>query len=445
MTSAVPQQLLYLPKVEGLKGIETRIHRIHPTNSTGASTFAPDATNRLTFSIPAYKNGFLNPQRSYLSFKVKTDAATTALAPGAPVFNRLVIRTGNGQVIEDIQNYSTFQRILSNFEDGNKKFHRAEMNGDYRMNPQATITDVAAKQFAGSTYMHDIISGVIGKQQQHYIPVGLFNASGGFSFEIELYLEEAIVACVSSADVSGVGYQLSDVSLQMEIVTLPSTITDRLNNELHSNNKVAIPFSTYRLHQSYFPQSSQSVDVNISESAHDIETVYTVLRNQVFTLYKSLDDANYVVGNNLGFHGGYGRPGTALTNSVKSYQFRYDSKYYPDAKSEMAEFDGKEALFNALHLLDIAEKPVYCAGQHVTHSIWDSEGTFAIVQSFKTSRDEYLNGLNSSSSGAPLELTIQLRAAAVNPMRIESFVKSNYTLNIMKGGMTNLINGKVEG
>ena len=393
MTSAVPQQLLSLPKVEGLKGIETRIHRIHPTNSTGASTFSPDATNRLTFSIPAYKNGFLNPQRSYLSFKVKTDAATTALAPGAPVFNRLVIRTGNGQVIEDIQNYSTIQRILSNFEDGNKKFHRAEMNGDYRMNPQATITDVAAKQFAGSTYMHDIISGVIGKQQQHYIPVGLFNASGGFSFEIELYLEEAIVACVSSADVSGVGYQLSDVSLQMEIVTLPSTITDRLNNEL----------------------------------------------------YKSLDDANYVVGNNLGFHGGYGIPGTARTNSVKSYQFRYDSKYYPDAKSEMAEFDGKEALFNALHLLDIAEKPVYCAGQHVANSIWDSEGTFAIVQSFKTSRDEYLNGLNSSSSGAPLELTIQLRAAAVTPMRIESFVKSNYTLNIMKGGMTNLINGKVEG
>ena len=141
MTSAVPQQLLSLPKVEGLKGIETRIHRIHPTNSTGASTFSPDATNRLTFSVPAYKNGFLNPQRSYLSFKVNTDASTTALAPGAPVFNRLVIRTGNGQVIEDIQNYSTIQRILSNFEDGNKKFHRAEMNGDYRGNRESTIAD----------------------------------------------------------------------------------------------------------------------------------------------------------------------------------------------------------------------------------------------------------------------------------------------------------------
>ena len=64
MTSAVPQQLLSLPKVEGLKGIETRIHRIHPTNSTGASTFAPENTNRLTFSIPAYKNGFLNPRIS---------------------------------------------------------------------------------------------------------------------------------------------------------------------------------------------------------------------------------------------------------------------------------------------------------------------------------------------------------------------------------------------
>ena len=445
MTSAVPQQLLSLPKVEGLKGIETRIHRIHPTNSTGASTFAPDSTNRLTFSIPAYKNGFLNNQRSYLSFKVNTNAATTALAPGAPVFNRLVVRTGNGQVIEDIQNYSTIQRILSNFEDGNKKYHRGEINGDYRQNLSSTIADVAGKQFNGYTYQHDLLSGVLGKAQQHYIPVGLFNASGGFSFEIELYLEDAVVACVSSADVATANYTLSEVALQMEIVTLPSTITDRLNNELHSNNKVAIPFSTYRLHQAYFPQASQSVDVNISESAHDLETVYTVLRPQVFALNKQLTNEKYRSTNNLSFFGGYGILADPNINSVKSYQWRYDSKYYPDAKAQMAEKDGKEALFNALHLLDLAEKPVYCAGQTGVYNNWDAMGTFAIVQSFKTSRDDYLNGLNSSSSGAPLELTIDLRAAAVSPMRIESFVKSNYTLNIMKGGMTNLINGKVEG
>ena len=444
MTSAVPQQLLSLPKVEGLKGIETRIHKIHPTNSTGASTFAPDATNRITFSIPAYKNGFFNPQRSFLSFKVKTDAATTALANGAPVFNRMVLRTGNGQVIEDIQNYSTIQRILSNFEDGNLKYHRGEINGDYRANGNATIADVGNKQFNGVTYQHDLLSGVLGKAQQHYIPCGLFNASGGFSFTIDMYLEEANVACLSSANVTTANYTLSEVNLQMEIVLLPATITDRLNNELHNNNKVSIPFATYRLHQAYFPQASQSVDVNISESAHDLECVHTVLRPQVLSPKKETTDERFFGDDNLQFYGGYGTVAAPFQNSVKSYQFRYDSKYYPDQKAEMAEKDGKQALFNALHLLDIANKPVFCAGQRGILSRWDNDGVFAIVQSFKTSRDDYLNSLNSSSSGAPIELNIELRAAAVSPMRIESFVKSNYTLNIMKGGMTNLINGKVE-
>ena len=109
----MPQQLLSLPKVKGLKGVDTRIHRIYPTNASGATEFVPEGgLNRIIFSIPAYKNGFYNPQRSFFHFKAKTNAVTTNFNAGLPVINRMVLRTGNGMLIEDIQDYSVIQRIL---------------------------------------------------------------------------------------------------------------------------------------------------------------------------------------------------------------------------------------------------------------------------------------------------------------------------------------------
>jgi hypothetical protein len=72
--------------------------------------------------------------------------------------------------------------------------------------------------------------------------------------------------------------------------------------------------------------------------------------------------------------------------------------------------DNKLAIFNALHTLDIASNESYAATmQHDGESVWDKGGAFAIVRSFKTSRDDYLNSLNSSSTCAPPELSISLK------------------------------------
>jgi hypothetical protein len=69
---------------------------------------------------------------------------------------------------------------------------------------------------------------------------------------------------------------------------------------------------------------------------------------------------------------------------------------------------------------------------------------FAIVQSFKSSKDNIQNALNSSATGAPLELSLALKKPASEALRVEHFVKSNYTLNIVKGGQTTLINGTIK-
>jgi hypothetical protein len=454
--AAVPKQLMSLPKVSGIKGIDAKVHTIHPVSATGNTTFAYDQNNVISFMIPAYSRGFFNPQRSFLHYNVTTTDGW--MADGCPVVNRMVIKAGNGAVIEDIQGYSTIQRCLSNFDKVCDKFANSSVFGDYSVNRlvNGNLTGGQLKEIYtnNATMQHHLLSGLLGKGQQHYIPVGLFNSSGGFAFEITLYLEDPKVCTVkdeasSIADNVAAGYTLKDVSLQMEIVTMPAQLTDRLDAELFNNSKVSIPFSTYRLHQSYIPANSQSVELQISESAHDLEAVYTCIRKQVTGVYGAEITAK-VWDDCLSFLGGHGdrtltkQDSTYADVAVESYQFRYDTKYFPAKRAEMGSNDNKLALFNALHTLDIASNESYAATmQHDGESVWDKGGAFAIVQSFKTSRDDYLNSLNSSSTGAPLELSISLKKPAAEALRAEHFVKSNYTLNIIKGGQTTLINGAV--
>ena len=106
----------------------------------------------------------------------------------------------------------------------------------------------------------------------------------------------------------------------------------------------------------------------------------------------------------------------------------------------MATNDSSLALYNAVHTLDVADKPVFA----VVDDYWDTSGLCCIVQSFKSSRDDFLNSLNSSSPGAPVELQIALKSALNNALRIDSFCKTNYTLNIMQGGQTTILNGLVK-
>ena len=351
---------------------------------------------------------------------------------------------GNGAVIEDIQGYSSIQRCLENFDKVCEKYANATVMGDYSvprvLNGNMTGATVKEIYENGVTVQHNLISGLLGKGQEHYIPVGLFNASGGFAFNVEFHLEDPKVCTVKDSAAltdsnATASYDLKDVTLQMEIVTMPQTITDRLDAELYNDNKVSIPFSTFRLHQSYMPQNSQSVELQISESAHDLECVYSLIRNQIVPIadVDTLTDKDWP--DALFFHGGHGdrtkdkHDSTYEDTAIESYQFRYDTKYYPAKRCEMAAKDNKLALMNALHTLDLATGESFAATmRHDGQSMWDKGGVFAIVQSFKSYRDEnVLNSLNSTSTGAPLELSLSLKKPAAVALRIEHFVKSNYT------------------
>ena len=186
----------------------------------------------------------------------------------------------------------------------------------------------------------------------------------------------------------------------------------------------------YRSHKAYFPANYRSIDVTISESAHDLESVMTVIVPD--QIAPSPYSEMYGNETNTKFHGGTLTP-------IESYQWNYADRMYPAQKVELKTRDQRLALLHTIKNLDLTAKKAIITQP----GSWLDQ--FCIVQSFKTSKeDDFENGLNTSSSGIPLILQLTAKEILPNAKRIISFVKQNQTLNIFKGGMTSLTDEAVD-
>lgn len=432
--SAIPSNLYTAPKIRGLKSVETKSITLRPVNASTNTVFSHNGNNQLVFHIPAYANSYVSPKTSFLSMVVRAlrDAGDTTTTfrfnPLYPVFERIQVKSSSGMIIADIDDLHILQKLVSNFDPEWES--KSAINGDNRVTVSADDTaDLVAD---GVTIQHDILAGLF--SQEHYIPVGLFSGSAGHALEITFYLNDPRKCMVASADAytGNYNYELSNVNFQLEVVKLPESVTQKLNAQIMKGDKVSIPMVNWRSHKSYIPVSSKSVDITISESAHDLDCVMTVIlpdnvTNQAGTVPAGAEPNTY-------FYGGKVYP-------VESYQFNYADRFYPSQKVELKTNDQRLALMNAIKNLDLSEKPPYVAKTN----IWAHQ--FCIVQSFKTSKeDDFENGLNTSSSGAPLILQLSVKTPdTTRAYRVISFVKQNQTLNIFRGGQTTLTDGIVEG
>lgn len=463
MTAAgVPRQLLTRTKAMGIKNMKATTHVINPQNANSSTTFGYNSTNKVSFLVPAYA-GWLNPARSYLSYTVKTETGYF-MAPGCPVINRLVIRNGaGGQILEDIQQYSVIQRLLNNYDGASHIQAKAATSGDHRVAQMigGGVTGAQLKNLYenGTTVKQELVSGLLGRGQDFFIPTYLFNGTGSACLEIEMYLEDPVNAVLSDADTTrdandNGDYSLTNVQLSLEVITMPKEISDKFDKELYSGSSVRIPYSQYRLHQNYVAQNSKLVDLMIAESSHDLESIWTCFRPQALQ-HVSWDGASgdtsealdnfSTVGGHVDNTKSKSDPDSLTFDTVKAWHVRYGDRMFPARRCENADRDNKATLLNNLHTLDKAQDECFVGAMNKNlKSIFDSAGTFAIIQSFKTTRDpQLLNSLNSSTNGIPLEMTVEFAKPASQALRVEHFVKSNHVVEINRGGNINLYNGGV--
>lgn len=466
---ALPNEIRSMPLIMGNDAVDATNIKLLPANATGNTAFKKNGNSRIVFNIPAYANSFINPKRTYLSFKGKCtksngsafevgtsatphadEAQKARFVDGAPVFERMVIRAGNGVMLEDIQDYHVIERLLNNTKTKEAMEARGDIIGDRRgllaTYGSSIVTDISTEDKAGRIFTKDLLSGVLGPSQSQYVPVGLFETSGGMSFQIELYLASDNVAVRNDKGSTGaadVSYELTDVKLNMEIVQFEDEVMRMFNSQVLQGGAIQMPFKSYRLHQSQMSTGTTTADINIVESAHNVDKVLTCILDQGYDalqkkLESALDDGNVIV-DKLSFEGG-----TKATNKVDKYQYRYGTKFYPAEKVENnGTTDTNATLFTSMSCSDYLHAPFWVGGRDKTGDrTW--EKNYFIVQSFKTfAGKNVLNGLNTSSTGAPIQLHLELQSAvpASTTLSVLSFVESTHRVHIKAGGLVSLIDG----
>jgi hypothetical protein len=454
--TAVPQQITGLvPRLKGLRGLKAKTHNIYPLNSSGTTTFSPTSgSNLVVFNLPAFKNSWLDVSKCYLRFRFKTNTGTFC-PRGIYPFERMTLRCGN-QMVEDIQNLDVLQSIMSDLEPVGKKQADAYQTGDFRVCPNQTnglIEDATTLKNifnTGQVFEYQIISGVLSKDyQDHYLPIHFMNGSGGPSMEISFHLASGNNFCVRDA-AGSIDFELSEVELITTVVEMPTEVNQRLDKELYNQGKVSIPICTFRAHNNSIAQNSQNAELSINESAMDLETIYTAIRAQNLPAIVNYDASTGTNSHtNLARLGGHGGGITVADNDaaynqakVKRAQYRYDTLLFPQKALENSSHDTKNTLLHVLNTLDLFKSDAFIGGfGKLAASQFDAMGSFLLANSFKTSRDAINNSLNAASSGAPVELSIALAKPAPVALQVQSFAKSNYTLNITRDGQVSLLNG----
>ena len=283
------------------------------------------------------------------------------------------------------------------------------------------------------------------------VPVSALNASQGNAFRLELWLNDiAKVFSVSKhATDKDITYELSEVAYEMELVEVSPEIMSDINRELANGSQIPLPYKSWRSHTNHMA-SGKTFKANISESAHNVEAVYTVLYPQTAgsSITADIDTATKMKQSELDpyrFTGGRFKitnAGAQAANDqvIEKYSYKYGSKYYPLAPV-ILDKDSILALENIVSGFELDEKVPFLAekvdGQIFSH--FESD-TFVIAQNFKTTNDNLYNGLNSSSTGSPIELNLTFSSSLGVPgLEIKSFIQSTNVLYIQQNGMASVV------
>jgi len=133
------------------------------------------------------------------------------------------------------------------------------------------------------------------------------------------------------------------------------------------------------------------------------------------------------------------------TARPKKINWRYGSTYYPSAPIDLDK-DSTLALETALHVFDVKDTPFISGVDEQTVNGFVSRfetSSFVLAHNFKTTSDKMDNGLNSSSSGAPLQLSVEFNADpnVGGDKEIITFIQQSNTLYIKQGGASSIISG----
>jgi len=425
--SAIPSQMIpgaLSIGVESLKALTPERVNIKPVNQ--AEKYSPSGINKVTFRIPAYGNCFLDTSKSFLTYSLgynTTDAVTDTdcCVPinGANFINRLVTKSSGGLVIDDIGNYNVLNAInLATLPMGNA-YNALEGRSPYSQeNGIHTGKYSVHHNFKGDgiKFRHQIQGGLLSKNTEKMIAIGMCDSGAGFALDLDLYLADnsAVMKMVGSVD--DPEYFVKDIVLHLELLKADESLCKKFNEISCSEDKeILIPFSTMHNHQHSLTNRGQNL-VRIHESATNLKRIFSVYlgNNELTTLF--LPRA-------------YTFAGIERSQTLHRYNVRVGSKWLFNEAVDGTE----EAVMHLKNSLGYQNKSLMLeqgntSDEYITFAKYSK---FVQCIDFGYTNERFLDGINSNT---PIEFFVETGSSYVSgTVNMHSFTEMNYNLSIKRG------------
>ena len=410
--SAIPKSLVPMPKPRQVAGIKSNTIELSPTNGSLTTTYNP--LDRIIFQIPAYPNGFLDVSKSYLRFKptLTTDGTNVGFADGIPLFERMIVKSGSGAILEDIQDVDLLENLLEGVKEKSSGSARGALDGS-----GLTLAQKLARQ-NGKNITKRLCGGVFGEGQEYYIPLHLMG--GPYALEVELVLNSVARALVGDA-ASGLtlGYTITNLVFVLEVVNMPEDVCKKLDSAICGGEAVSVPFSTYRSYRHTIPQDVSTQSLQIHEVSPNVEQVWMAMQKV------TLDQDETLL-----LDGG----SESADNKLAEYQFRYADRYMPLQPAKDLNNGSSQALEAVIKATGVSN-PAVCELVSGVAKYFSTR--FFVVQDFQTDKD-LISGVSTQAHAGPIETFLKFSANTTEPLRATHFAKTSQNINVSKDGVAGL-------
>lgn len=427
MSKAVPSKMLPMSETMGadaFRDITVERVKLQPIGVNAATAYTPAALNKLHFRIPAWSSSFMDCARTYLSFTVQTTGSdltathNAVFGNGLPIFNRMVIKSSNGLVIEDISQYHLLTRlftIMSTEED-----YRVQEGVYSDDDPDVTV---GAQLLTGLKYTIQFNSGLLDKKLKAFLP--LFMMGTSYALDLELYLSSP-AECLRLRGSGGttptnVSYSLSNPIMNVCLLKMDNQLCSRYNSIACSPDEaIVIPFTTYRCHVHTI--NSQTSVIHVNESSTNVKRIYSAFTPVSQSVSNALK---------LPFKGSSKQGSDA--EKIVSYNYRLGNQFlFNEPVVETS--DNKDTLFFVKDSVWSTDKPMMLSKNEsslVTNFESASKQMFFTTANMTYSQEEARGVVQGTSSAIPIELNVSF--AATPTLLVNNFVELGFNLVIKNG------------
>jgi len=414
--------------------------------------------DKLLFNIPSYQKGFIDFSKSYMKFEAKiTNSSPTSgkvcFYDNIPVFDRVLIRGGNGVVLEDIQGYQNLERIQMLLK-SKSELESDNIYGNYTVKPES-ITDIvlAAKQEKSVGYIKKLHSGIF-SNEDYMFPI--HRVGGGLELELDISSKATVLRGATRETINNWNdgsFEITNVKFVFSLLTVSDDFLSKYNS-MSNNSELVLPITTFQRHVSTFSGAEIEPVLFINSAKKEVRRSYSVFTKNKTTVQDAPAAASgsgataIPVGTGIQypqFLKGSSDTDQACIRFIHKYQDRQFPENYVNAT-----VDGAGGVTDQTNLLahvltnippEKTKMSPYLASLSKLHgsgirSIYEEE--FMIVQDFRSSDDKgVINSLNMAVNSSPLILELKMNKTGSGTTMVQTYLELSSDVVIASdGGMS---------